>query len=167
MQSDHVISPLKIFAQLSIYHSKIQGFYYYIYKAWPNLELTISLMSSPTTLLSFAVAMLAYLLFLQHPKYAPISEPLHSLFPLPGVTFSFLPLTWFCFSFRTLVITWHNYLHSPPIRMYTPLEQGYYLLSILIYVHHPEHYLTLISYFISSKMCFLEIFTSLNWGCIL
>ena len=69
IQLDHVISPLKTLAQLAVYR-KVQNSSYYISKAWPNLELTISLKSSPTTLslLSSTASILAYFLLLQQPR---------------------------------------------------------------------------------------------------
>lgn len=68
IQLDHVTSPLKILAQLAVYH-KVQSSYH-ISKAWLNLELAIFLRSSPTTLcpLSSTASILAYFLLLQQPR---------------------------------------------------------------------------------------------------
>ena len=69
IQLDHVTSPLKTLAKLAVDH-KVQSSSYYISKAWPNLELAISLKSSPTTLslLSSTASILAYFLLLQQPR---------------------------------------------------------------------------------------------------
>lgn len=113
-QSNRVTSALKILAQLAIYH-KVQSSSYHVYKAWPNLELLVSLMSSPTTLslLSSTAAMLAYLLLLQHPKHVSISEPLHSLFSLPVVIFSHFLAHSFPSFWSLLKYPWPDFLCLP------------------------------------------------------